>query len=218
MKKSSILITAIASLAILTGCQNQPAHQSDQATSSVDHKKHVKIVGDKKDSHKDPVSQSDDHSADDSASIEPDHHTTKKSDNVVWSEAKDGRLKDYMDDFSEKMDQDYIKYNGVGSLPTSTGTSYPRDFDELLMNGSHISIGWAPKGVGNYDYNVVAIYNHDGTEPPMPNHITYFFAFHNGQPIVLVDQSRDGDPVVSETQNKELKDTFAQIADTSNKD
>ncbi|WP_261976033.1 DUF4767 domain-containing protein [Lactiplantibacillus plantarum] len=69
-----------------------------------------------------------------------------------------------------------------------------------------------PSGKGTHEYNVVAIYNHDGTGPPLPNHITYFFAFRNGSPIVLVDQSRDGTPTLGETENVKLKEGFARIA------
>lgn len=74
-------------------------------------------------------------------------------------------------------------------------------------------MGWSADGMGNYEYNVVAIYNYDGTQPPLPNHITYVFAFHDGQPVALVDQSRDGGPRLTETQNNEVKSNFAEIAE-----
>lgn len=73
-------------------------------------------------------------------------------------------------------------------------------------------MGWAPTGKGDYEYNVVAIYNYDGTEPPLPNRITYFFAFHNGKPVVLVDQSRDGDPNCKPTSNQDVASNFERIA------
>lgn len=82
-----------------------------------------------------------------------------------------------------------------------------------LINGEITSIGWSADGMGNYEYNVVAIYNYDGTQPPLPNHITYVFAFHDGQPVALVDQSRDGGPRLTETQNNEVKSNFAEIAE-----
>lgn len=43
--------------------------------------------------------------------------------------------------------------------------------------------------------------------------ITYVFAFHDGQPVALVDQSRDGGPRLTETQNNEVKSNFAEIAE-----
>lgn len=72
-----------------------------------------------------------------------------------------------------------------------------------LINGESTSICWSADGMGNYD----------GTQPPLPNHITYVFAFHDGQPVALVDQSRDGGPRLTETQSNEVKSNFAEIAE-----
>ena len=44
---------------------------------------------------------------------------------------------------------------------------------------------------GSNDYNVIAIYNYGNYE----FHVTYFFAFHNGQSVVLVNQTTNGDRI-----------------------
>jgi len=136
---------------------------------------------------------------------------TAKKDAVLWDGTKDNQLKTFIDQWAPTMKQSYVKYDGSKSLKTSTGTSYPDDLSKVSVENTNASIGWDKTGKGNYDYDVVAIYNYNGTVPPLPNHITYFFAFHNGQPIVLVDQSRDGTPNLTETANTKLKSGFADI-------
>lgn len=137
--------------------------------------------------------------------------TTAKKSDTLWDTNKDNRLKSFIDQWAPTMKQSYVKYDGTHSLKTSTGTVYPDDLSKVNVEGSNASIGWSKDGSGNNEYNVVAIYNYNGTVPPLPNHITYFFAFHDNQPIVLVDQSRDGTPDLTETENSKVKLSFAAI-------
>lgn len=135
----------------------------------------------------------------------------------LWNAKKDQELADFMDSWGQTMDQDYQRYDGQTPLRTSVGLVYP-DALPKEQSGEDAStagaLGWAPTGRGSYQYNVVAIYNHDGTEPPMPNRITYFFCFDSdGDPIVFVDQSRDGEPRYTETQNQKLLAGFKKIAE-----
>ncbi|WP_367600510.1 DUF4767 domain-containing protein [Limosilactobacillus fermentum] len=84
------------------------------------------------------------------------------------------------------MSQAYTKYNGKIALKTKLDVKYLKNFARAKVNGStSASIGWAPSGKGKYDYNVVAIYNDDDFAGA--KHITYAFAFHDGQPVALVD-------------------------------
>ncbi|WP_099975284.1 Lreu_0056 family protein [Lactobacillus terrae] len=144
--------------------------------------------------------------------------TKPKKVTTPWDNQKDQKLESFINGWAPKMNQSYTRYDGKNPLKTSVGDQYPDDFNRISINGNKYSIGWSPKGNGNYEYNVVAIYNHDGTEPPAPNRITYLFTFHNGKPVVLVSESRDGDPRFFETQNNEIKNSFAQIADGKNSD
>lgn len=91
------------------------------------------------------------------------------------------------------MSQAYTKYNGKTALKTKLDVKYPKNFAQAKVNGStSASIGWAPSGKGKCDYNVVAIYNDDDFAGA--KYITYAFAFHDGQPVALVDQATNGGP------------------------
>ena len=137
--------------------------------------------------------------------------STSKTSTALWDTQKDNQLKTFIDQWAPTMQQTYTKYDGKNPLKTSVGTVYPDDLSKVTVEGAKTSIGWSKDGDGQYTYNVVAIYNYDGTKPPLPNHITYFFAFHKGQPIVLVDQSRDGTANLLETKNEKVKSSFADI-------
>lgn len=137
---------------------------------------------------------------------------TKAQTNTPWNASKDQKLKDFIKQWGPTMHQTYTEYDGHTPLKTSVGTTYPDALRQSQISGDAGTIGWSPKGDGNYDYNVVAIFNYNGTQPPLPNRITYVFAFHHGQPVALVDQSRDGGPSLSETQNTDVKAAFEKIA------
>lgn len=139
--------------------------------------------------------------------------SSTKQASTLWNDSKDKQLESFIGQWAQTMKQSYIKYNGTDAIETSVGTTYPDDLSKVSVEGTSDSIGWSKTGKGNYSYNVVAIYNYDGTKPPLPNHITYFFAFHNGEPVALVDQSRDGTPNLLETKNTKLKEGFNAIAD-----
>ncbi len=131
---------------------------------------------------------------------------------ALWNNKKSQQLDQFINQWAPTMNQSYEKYNGTDELKVSTGLSYPADLSKEQVDGQAGLLGWAPSGKGNYEYNVVAIYNYNGTEPPLPNRITYFFCFHNGKPVVLVDQSRDGDPSAHPTVNKDVESNFERIA------
>lgn len=188
IRKWHLATVFVATALILTGCsgQNQSAKKSSSSkptTSVVSHKS--------KKTNKTQVNN--------------------KQATVLWDSSKDNQLKVFIDQWGPTMKQSYVKYDGSNSLKTSTGTIYPDDLSKVTVEGANASIGWSKDGKGTNEYNIVAIYNYNGTVPPLPNHITYFFAFHNNQPIVLVDQSRDGTPNLVETGNKDLKSGFNDI-------
>lgn len=184
MKFRYIRLTATVAAAalILTGCGENSSQSHSQSTQS------STKISKKSDSNK------------------------NKETNALWDSKKDEKLKDFINEWAPTMHQNYDKYNGKKSIETSTGFSYPDDFSKVTVEGTHDSIGYSKDGTGKYAYNVVAIYNYVGTQPPLPSHITYFFAFHNGKPVALVDQSRDGTPNLHETANTDVKNTFSEIA------
>ena len=143
--------------------------------------------------------------------------SSSKQTTTLWSTHKANQLNTFINQWAPTMQQSYVKYDGKQPLKISTGMVYPTDFSKVNVEGQKTTIGMSTDGKGSNEYNVVAIYNYDGTEPPLPNHITYFFAFHNGKPVALVDQSTNGTPNLTATKNTKVQSNFEQIADNSSK-
>lgn len=139
--------------------------------------------------------------------------TSSQQETTPWNKQKDQELAAFINKWAPTMHQSYQKYDGNTPLKTSVGITYPDGLSREQVDGQSGVMGWTPNGKGNYEYNVVAIYNYDGTEPPLPNRITYFFCFHDGKPVVLVDQTRDGDPSAHPTANQDVQSNFTRIAD-----
>ena len=130
---------------------------------------------------------------------------TVKNSKALWNDTKDAKLKQFIEQWAPTMGQSYVEYDGKHALKLSTGVAYPNDLKHVTVNGDNVSIGWNKKGNGNYKYNVVAIYKET------TKHITYFFTFHNGKPVVLVDQSTNETPDLLPTQNPAIKAGFENI-------
>lgn len=188
-KKIQLLTMLIAGVLVLTGCGSQAKSNtsSNKATASSTNAKKV------------------------------DGSSSTKNNTNLWTSTKDKQLANFINQWAPTMGQSYTKYDGTNSLKTSTGTVYPDDLTKVTVDGAKTSIGWSKTGKSNYTYNVVAIYNYDGTEPPLPNHITYFFSLRQGKPVVLVDQSRDGTPDLTETDNTAVKSNFVKIVQGTSK-
>lgn len=197
IKKLAVILSLCSVGVLLTACA-----QKSEPTKKVESSSQVKHSSSSKSSRSSASSTTLDKKASESQSSTP------------WNADKDAQLQSFISSWQGKMGQSYTKYDGQNSLKASTGTTYPDIFsgNGVYMNNSRLSIGYSPTGEGPYDYNVVAIYNHDGTQPPLPNHITYLFAFHNGQPVALVDQSREGEVRVTETKNADVREAFQRIA------
>ncbi|WP_251547678.1 Lreu_0056 family protein [Limosilactobacillus caecicola] len=140
--------------------------------------------------------------------------STNKKSSQLWNSTKDQELTDFMNKWAPTMGQSYTKYDGKNDLTTKAGMKYPSDLSQTTVNGSNSSIGWAPTGKGSYDYNVVALYNYD-RPGNAATHITYAFAFHNNQPVALVEQSTNGTPNWTQTQNADVESNFEKIANGS---
>ena len=135
--------------------------------------------------------------------------TTHHQAAALWNSDKDQQLAKFINQWAPTMKQAYTKYDGKHELKLATGVKYPSQLKATTVNGQHDSIGWSPKGTGKYAYNVVALYNDNqgGNQ-----HITYAFAFHDGQPVALVDQSTNGTPNWTPTRNADVANGFSQIA------
>ncbi len=185
-------VLAVASLGvILAGCGNQNTQSSSNTAKTNSEASNSQSTA----------------TTNNTSSSSESHH-----DSSLWNNQKNEQLASFMQKWGPTMHQSYEQYDGQNELKVSTGITYPEGLSKELVEGQSGLIGWAPSGKGDYEYNVVAIYNHDGTEPPLPNRITYFFAFHNGKPVVLVDQSNNGDPDCHPTTNTDLESNFERIA------
>lgn len=185
-KKILGLITAGALMMTLTGCQNNKQSSVSKQNGVGQVKKNTS--GNSKEGRK-----------------------FGSTSNVNWNSDKQDELDDFFDDWASSMNQEYDKYSGDGEITTAAGEKFPRYFNRVYMNNQKVSLAYEPDGKGNADYNVVAIYNYDKDEGA--SHITYFFAFHDNQPIVLVDETTNGDRVlVKETANRDLINGFNDIA------
>ena len=146
---------------------------------------------------------------------------TEDTSKLSWNDSKEEKLSDFMSDFGDKMDQDYDEYIGDEQLKTRAGEEYPDIFKDGKMKlvddsdkdadeSESIDIGWDPELKKKYDYQVVSIFNYNDDDAEQ--HITYLFCVHDNQPIVLVDQTTNGNYIaVKETANKDVKSVFADI-------
>lgn len=190
--KKKILTGVITTMAVLTltGCQNHNNSANVKKTTGVGSVKTTNISGKRTFGKRDG---------------------SDSNDSNVWDSEKQDKLDDFFDDWADSMDQEYKKYSGSGQIKTAAGEEFPKEFDRVKVNGQKVTMSYEPDGKGASDYNVVAIYNYDKNEAA--SHITYFFAFHNDQPIVLVDETTNGEYVqAKETANKDLINGFNAIA------
>lgn len=196
-KKWGLGITALMGILLLGGCGSQSSQSSTN-----------KQAADKGLQTSQTASQSSKISQTQSTKSSSSSQTQSKA---LWDSKRDAQLTAFIKQWEQTMGQSYDKYDGKTPLETLSGT-FPADLGNESVDGQTNVLGWSPDGSGNNTYNVVAIYNYVGTEPPLPNHIAYFFAFHDGQPVVIADQSRDGGPRATFTKNTDLKSNFEKIA------
>ncbi|MGY0242023.1 DUF4767 domain-containing protein [Limosilactobacillus fermentum] len=72
--------------------------------------------------------------------------------------------------------------DGNSDLVTASGTSYPTGLSAAFVGMRSVSMGWTDTGSGNYDYNVVAVYNYN--QPKDLGRTTYAFCLSRGQAVV----------------------------------
>lgn len=121
----------------------------------------------------------------------------KKVVKTSWNADKTKKLQTMMNKWSRPTGQVYRFYDGVHSLKTKNGDTYPRAFTQatFVLNKKPIKIGWTPVGKNKYQYNVVAIANDNFKSW----HNTYLFCLKNKKPVILLDQSKKGGSVIVRT-------------------
>lgn len=128
-----------------------------------------------------------------------------------WNLAKNRKLQAIVNNWSKKSGQQYVFYHKK-VLKTKKGATYPLVFGKrkFILNKKSINIGYSPVGKNKYQYNVVAIANDDFKNW----HNTYLFCLKKDKPIILLDQSKNTDPIMVKVVNdKVLNKEFKQLVD-----
>ncbi|MFD2306883.1 DUF4767 domain-containing protein [Enterococcus termitis] len=140
----------------------------------------------------------------------------KAENNVPWNQQKRAELIQFMAQWGQTMDQNYVEYSPNVQV-NWYGINFPNTFgsNNIAVNGSQAAVQWSDSGLTSNVYNVVAIYSDIGTSGATMNNHLYLFTIFNGQPIVLITQQNQGNAenlvYFTETQNADLSGGFAQI-------
>ena len=127
-----------------------------------------------------------------------------------WDTAKTQKLQKAVNQWGKAMGQNYRFYDGKRVLKTKNGPTYPDVLkkNRFLLNKKVIKIGYSPLGKNNYQYNIVAIANEDFKSW----HNTYLFCLMKNKPVILLDQSKNANPlIVKVVKDKELNKDFSKI-------
>lgn len=122
----------------------------------------------------------------------------KVNNTSLWDNDKAQQLQRVMDQYAAENDLKILKFDGTHSLNTA-GPNYA-DLSKYYVNGQKVTVEMSNDGQGNSDYNIVALYNHNLRNANASEfHDTYIFAFHDEQPVLLLDRTTNGDKIQTQT-------------------
>ncbi len=127
-----------------------------------------------------------------------------------WDIKKTQKLQKAVNQWGKAIGQSYRFYDGKRTLKTKNGPTYPDVLkkNRFLLNKKIIKVGYSPLGKNDYQYNVVAIAN----ENFKSWHNTYLFCLMKDKPVILLDQSKNANPVmVKVVKDKKLNKDFSKI-------
>ncbi|MBW8061210.1 DUF4767 domain-containing protein [Lactobacillus helveticus] len=127
-----------------------------------------------------------------------------------WDIKKTQKLQKAVNQWGKAIGQSYRFYDGKRTLKTKNGPTYPNVLkkNRFLLNKKIIKVGYSPLGKNDYQYNVVAIAN----ENFKSWHNTYLFCLMKDKPVILLDQSKNANPVmVKVVKDKKLNKDFSKI-------
>ena len=142
----------------------------------------------------------------------------KQAEEELWTPQKGEQLSFFMADWGQTMNQIYESYQ-----PSNNVNYYGVMLPEALWDGkmhlavdeSQVSSRWSDTGLGEEEYQIVALYSDSDTQDYVSKHV-YLFAYHRGEPVVLMTQQNQGNHennlYFKETQNQTLKEGFRSIA------
>ncbi|MBO1094975.1 DUF4767 domain-containing protein [Enterococcus casseliflavus] len=141
---------------------------------------------------------------------------------MLWNDDKDKKLNDFMNTWGQTMNQTYKQYS-----PNNNVDLYGLQLPDWVLNNNKwqavigntpIVLNWSESGEEESGYSLVAVYSDAETQDYLSKHV-YFFTINSGVPKVLITSQNQGNPnnylYFKETENKELKDSFSNIVNSS---
>ncbi|MFL0440933.1 DUF4767 domain-containing protein [Enterococcus pernyi] len=143
-------------------------------------------------------------------------------DEMLWNADKDKKLNDFMNTWGQTMNQTYKQYslnNNVDlyglQLPDSVLNTNKW---QAVIGNTPIVLNWSESGEEESGYSLVAVYSDAEAQDRLSKHV-YFFTINSGVPKVLITSQNQGNPnnylYFKETDNKELRDGFSNIVNSS---
>lgn len=150
-----------------------------------------------------------------SAKSEKKSSSEKETVPAQWSDSQSSELADYMKIWQTAVGQDFVgTYNG--DTPQHLDYKFPDALKDgklknhLKLDDKKVDFTWSPKADKKADYQVVAVAT--GSRQGVDSPTSYFFVIHEGKGVVYATETASGkDLTLTETQNADLKNNFANI-------
>lgn len=140
---------------------------------------------------------------------------------MLWNADKDKKLNDFMNTWGETMNQTYRQYspnNNVDLYGLQLPDSVLNNKWQAVIGNTPIVLKWSESGEEESGYSLVAVYSDAEAQEYLSKHV-YFFTINSGVPKVLITSQNQGNPnnylYFKETDNKELRDGFSNIVNSS---
>ncbi|MEQ7027029.1 DUF4767 domain-containing protein [Enterococcus gallinarum] len=143
-------------------------------------------------------------------------------DEMLWNADKNKKLNDFMNTWGQTMNQTYKQYS-----PNNNVDLYGLQLPDSVLNNNKwqavigntpIVLNWSESGEEESGYSLVAVYSDAEAQAHLSKHV-YFFTINSGVPKVLITSQNQGNPnnylYFKETENKELRDGFSNIVNSS---
>ncbi|OFI49589.1 hypothetical protein BG261_03130 [Floricoccus tropicus] len=120
-----------------------------------------------------------------SEKTEEESKASVSNSNDLWDDQKDKKFADFMNYWSEIMNQPYSQ-GKLGKDIDFFGLFFPSDIGKVpfSVDNKPVSMVFSPNGIGDADYVVVASYGYI-SQAKLTGYL-YLFCYQNGQPIVLL--------------------------------
>ena len=199
MKKSLVLLVLLPTI-LMASCQNKKEQPNSSTYSeTTDRLSFVK-----------------------ESSVSNSSTEDKLVDEMLWSADKDKKLNDFMNTWGQTMNQAYKQYS-----PNNNVDLYGLQLPDSVLNSNKwqavigntpIVLNWSESGEEESGYSLVAVYSDAEAQDYLSKHV-YFFTINSGVPKVLITSQNQGNPnnylYFKETENKELRDGFNNIVNSS---